>query len=406
MDVAAQVHRQLETLHLRDRIKPGATIAITAGSRGIHQIDQILAAVVAFFRRIGGEPFLVPAMGSHGGATADGQRRVLATLNITPEACGCEIRATMETVRVCEAPEGFPVLFDRFAFEADHVFVVNRVKPHTRFTGNIQSGLMKMMLIGLGKHAGAALYHRAILEFDFPQIVRSVAAEVVARCHILGGLAIVENGLEETALLEAVAAEQIEAREPELLRLAEQWMARLPLDELDLLLVDRIGKDISGTGMDTNVIGRKQFDHLALGDERPRIRYIAVRDLTEATGGNASGIGIAEFCRRRVVDAMDQVITATNCITANHPTGAMIPIAMESDREILDAALGSIGLRAAHEARLAWIVDTLRLTRFYCSESLRDTVQAHPALSIAGPTLAMPLDDSGNLPDLAFPQFG
>ena len=250
----------------------GKTVAISAGSRGIANIAEIIKAIASNIRQRGGLPFIVPAMGSHGGGTAEGQVKVLANYGITEEYCGCEVRASMETVVVCDAAEGFPVYFDRLAFEADCVVVCGRIKPHTDFTGPIQSGLMKMMLIGLGKHDGAKVYHKAIKDHSFDTIVRSVAREVIERCHILCGVGIVENAYEETALIELIPPVEIESREEELLELATGIMPKLPFDRADLLIIDQIGKEISGAGMDTNIIGRKYYDHFPADSEFPKIK--------------------------------------------------------------------------------------------------------------------------------------
>jgi hypothetical protein len=396
-DPAQAVMGELSRLRLDEKVTAGQSVAITAGSRGIQGIANILRGAVEYFRRIGAQPFIVPAMGSHGGATSEGQMDVLASLGVTEAACGCPIRASMDTVVVCQAPEGFPVYFDRLAYEADHVLVVNRVKAHTGFTGDLQSGLMKMMLIGLGKKDGADIYHRAIQDFSFGQIVRSVAQQVLDRCHILAGLAIVENGYEETAWIEAVMPHEIERREPELLQKAIAWMPGLPFPAADLLIVDQIGKNISGTGMDTNVIGRKYNDHVALGPDEPRMRYIFVRGLTDATHGNGSGIGIAEFTLRRVVQQLDPRKTATNCVTANHPTGAMIPLHFDTDQEVLDAALHSIGLRSPDAAELMWIANTLHLQELECSQAYWQRAQSRSDLEILCEPRALPIGADGML---------
>ena len=227
---------------LAQRIAPGDRVAITAGSRGIANIKAIVKAIVDYVKQLGGEPFIVPAMGSHGGATAEGQLDVLRTYGITEDDCGCAILSSMDTVVVCQSEEGFDVHFDRHAFEADHVIVCGRIKLHTSFQGEIQSGLMKMLLIGLGKHRGACIYHRAFRDFSFDQIVRSVSSTVIRECRIVAGVAIVENGHEQTALIEAVRPEDFSKREPELLELASQWIARLPFDTVDVLVVDQIGE--------------------------------------------------------------------------------------------------------------------------------------------------------------------
>lgn len=397
-DLEGAPQAQLARLELGGKVRPGESVAITCGSRGVANIALLLRGCVRFFQALGAAPFVVPAMGSHGGGTADGQRQVLASYGVTEEYLGCPIRSSMETVVVCETREGFPVHFDRHAFEADHVLVVNRVKPHTGFHGEIESGLMKMMLIGLGKHAGAKIYHRAIMDHSFGQIVRSVAREVIARCKVVGGLAVVENGYEETAVVEAIPPDRIQEREPELLNLAKRSMARLPFDDCDVLLIDEIGKNISGTGMDTNVIGRKYNDHKATDGETPRIKRIIVRGLTEATHGNATGLGIAEFCLSRVVRGMDAKITAINCITGGHPTAAMTPIHLETDREALATALSTIGLTPPPQAKVLWIRNTLDLVELECSAAYRDVAPNHDRVEFVGPPHELPFDDDGNLP--------
>lgn len=381
-DVEAATHQALASLELGRRIEPGQTVAITAGSRGIWGIPTILRTCVAHLRMLGAEPFIVPAMGSHGGGTAEGQVGVLARLGITEEACGCPIKASMETVVVSRAAEGFDVHFDRHAFEADHVFVCGRVKPHTRFTGALESGLMKMLLIGLGKHEGAKIYHRAIVDYSFDQIVRSVGREVLEKCRICAGLAIIENAHDHTALIEAVAPENFESREPELLNLARNWMARLPISIADVLIMDQIGKDLSGAGMDSNVVGRKTTDHDPGEHEFPKIKRICVRGLSPGTHGNATGIGIAEFCLSRVIEQMDVRMTRINCLTGSHPTAAMLPLDYVDDRQMLTAACSTLGLVGPANTRMVWIPNTLHLSELEVSQSYWDELSQRSDIEI------------------------
>ena len=397
-NIAATVEQQLSQLRLGDKIRPGQTIAITAGSRGIANIHLVIRAIADHCRSHGAQPFIVPAMGSHGGGTADGQRRIVEGYGMTEKFCGCPIRASMETVVVCQAAEGFPVHFDKHAFGADHVIVCGRVKPHTGFVGDIESGLMKMMLIGLGKHAGAKIYHRAIKDYSFSQIVLSVAREVLARCRVLAGVAIVENGYDETAQITAVAPQDFEEREKELLKLAKQWLPKLPFPAADVLLIDEIGKNISGTGLDTNVVGRKFLDHVAAEHEFPKVRNIVVRGLTEETHGNATGIGLTEFCLTRVVDQMDEHITRTNCLTGGHATGAMIPVHYPTDREVLDAVLPIIGLTEPPQARMLWIQNTLNVAELECSVAYLPDARKRSDLEILSDPRPLPLDEKGMLP--------
>lgn len=398
-DIPGEVESQLAGLSLGERVKPGETVAITAGSRGIANIHIIIKAAVDHFKSLGAVPIIVPAMGSHGGGTAEGQRKIIEAYGITEEFCGCEIRSSMDTVVVCEAEEGFPVHFDRIASEADHVVVCGRVKPHTGFVGDIESGLMKMMLIGLGKHTGAKIYHRAIIDYNFGQIVRSVAREVLSKCSIVAGLAIVENGYDETAKIAAVAPPEFEDREKELLILARQWMPKVPFKSADILLVDEIGKNISGSGMDTNVVGRKYNDHKAAEDEHPKVKRIVVRSLTKETHGNACGIGMSEFCRSRVLDQMDVSITRINSLTGGHGTAAVPSLDFATDREILDNALPTIGLTEPPDAKLMWIRNTLDVAEVECSTAYLEEAKTRDDLEIIVPPRSLPFDDDGNLPD-------
>jgi len=394
-DVASEVHEALGGLSLGSKISAGQSVAITAGSRGISNIDVILRAVVKHLQDLGAEPFLVPAMGSHGGGTVEGQVGVLRTLGITEAAMGCPIRASMETVVVCHAPEGFPIYCDRHAFEADHLLVCNRVKPHTMFTGNIQSGLFKMMFTGLGKHDGARTYHQAAVNFPFPQIVRGIGAAVIEKCSVVAGLTIVENGRNETARIQAILPGDFERRESEELALATEWMCKLPFEDADILLLDEIGKTISGTGMDTNVVGRKFNDHAATEEETPKIRRIAVRSVIH---GNGNGLGIAEFCTRRAIEMTDLEQTRVNSLTSNHPAAGMLPHDYQTDREMLQAALGTIGLATPEEARIVWARNTKDLEEIACSTAYLEEAKARDDLEVLGPPFELPWDEQGDLP--------
>ncbi|HEV3339989.1 MAG TPA: lactate racemase domain-containing protein, partial [Pirellulales bacterium] len=351
-----------------------------------------------FFQKLGAKPFIVPAMGSHGGGTAEGQLAILEGYGITEEICGCPIESNMETIVVCQTAEGFPVHFDKHASQADHVLVVGRVKPHTDFVGDVESGLMKMMLIGLGKHEGAKVYHRAILDYSFPQIVRSVAGHVLQRCRIVGGLAVVENGYDETAKIAAVGAAELEARERELLKLARKWMPKLPFQVADILFIDELGKNISGAGVDTNVVGRKFQFHQAAPDEYPKVKRIVIRGLTEETHGNASGIGLAEFCTTRAMNQVDPVKTRINCLTSGNVAACMVPVNFDTDREILDTALPTIGLTQPIDAKILWIRNTLRLAEVECSQAYLHDAHDRDDLEVLTDLRDLPFDAAGNLP--------
>jgi hypothetical protein len=403
-DVAAETEAQLARLNLGEKVKPGQSVAITVGSRGIASIHLITRAIVQHFLRLRAKPFIVPAMGSHGGGTAEGQRKIVEGYGVTEEFVGCPIRSSMETVIVCQAEEGFPVHFDRNASQADHVVVAGRVKPHTGFVGDIESGLMKMMLIGLGKHEGAKIYHRAIMNYSFGQIVRSVGREVLKRQPIVAGVAIVENGYDETAQITALHPQEFEAREKELLVLAKKWMPKLPFPGADLLIIDEIGKNISGSGMDTNVVGRKYVDHAPAEHEYPKIKRIAVRGLTPETHGNGTGLGMAEFCLTRVIEQTDVRITRINCLTGGHPTAAMLPLDYPTDRDMLDHALPTIGLVDPPDARLLWIRNTLDVAEVECSRMYYEEARSRSDLEVLVQPRPLPLDVHGNLP--AFVELG
>lgn len=398
-DIKKTVRMELERSGIASQVGRGQSVAITAGSRGITDIAQIIQAAVAYFVELGAEPFIVPAMGSHGGGTAAGQRAVIESYGITEEFCGCPIRSSMETQVIGQAKEGFPVYFDRHAYAADHVVVCGRIKSHTNFAGDIQSGLMKMMMIGLGKKDGAALYHQAIHEHGFPQIIRSVAPKVIEHANILVGLAIVENANDQTAHIEAALPADFQARETELLQLSKRLMPTLPFREIDLLIVDEIGKNISGTGMDTNVIGRKRSEKTA---EQPTVEYIFVRNLTDETHGNASGIGFAEFCLTRVVESMDREATVLNCLTALDVDGAKIPVYFATDREALTQILALLGMKEPTDARVVWIRNTGQLRELICSEALMNEVRGTDGLQAITDPEFLSFDQVGMLPDDSF----
>lgn len=382
------------------RIHPGQHVAIAIGSRGISQISTIIKSVVDAVRHREAIPFIVPAMGSHGGATAEGQAALLAGYGISTEAMQCEIRSSMQTTIVGTTSAGVDVHFDFNAKSADHVIVVNRIKPHTRIIGPYESGLVKMMLIGLGKHRGALAYHRAMTRQRFDEIVAEAAPMILAHTPVLMAIAIVENAFDEVAHIEAIEAEQILNREPELLELARRRMPRLPFDQADLVMIDRIGKNISGTGMDTNVVGRKANDKVAAPDEWPKINQIYVRGLTPETKGNASGIGIAEYCRTQVVRDMDIEVTRINCLTALHVTGAAIPVNWETDREVLRVAVDQSGLLRPVDFRCQWISDTLHLADLRCSEAFYEEAMSRDDLEVLSAPEELSWDADGNLGDL------
>ncbi len=367
-DIRAAVQRQFQQPWLKDHLGTGSSVAITAGSRGVANFAEILGACVDEVRACGGEPFLFPAMGSHGGGTAEGQLEVLAGYGVTEATCGCPIRASMETVEVFATRHGFSVHVDRHAYEADQILVVNRVKPHTMFVGPIESGLCKMMLIGMGKKAGAEAYHGAILTHSFAELIDAAIPRILRELPILGGLAIVENAYEQTAAIELIRAAEILSEEPRLLDRARSLMARLPLNEIDVLIIDEMGKNISGTGIDTNIVGRKFDDNKAVAGELPKVLRIVARSLTPESHGNATGIGITDFITQRLADAIDVPKTRVNCVTSGHIGAGKIPPVYANDREAIAAAVSCIGLRPLRDARIVRIKNTLELIDLAVSE--------------------------------------
>ncbi len=397
-DIPAAVRAEVQSLALDSKVTAGESVAIPVGSRGIANIALIIKSLVEELKVLGLEPFLVPAMGSHGGGVAEAQQAIIEGYGVTEEYTGAPIKASMETVQVGETEDGVPVFFDKYAYEADHVAVVGRIKPHTDFVGEIESGLHKMMLIGLGKHKGAALYHQAIVHYSFDRIIRSVGQTVIDKCGVLLGLGLVENQYDKTALIKGVGAEEFVDREKELLVLAKKWMPRLPFETVDLLIVDEIGKNISGAGMDTNVVGRKFHDNHAAEKEYPKVTRILVRGLTEETHGNASGIGTAEYAHKRAIEEMDREITYINCMTGNHPSGAHIPLYFDTDRICIDRALETVGLVEAENARVLRIHNTLDLAEVLVSEAYLPEIEKREDLEIIGEAEDMPFDANDDLP--------
>ena len=395
-DIPGTVRSELARLRLQETIRPRSSVAITAGSRGIADIATVTSSVVNELKEIGAKPFIVPAMGSHGGATSEGQKMVLKKYGITEESMGVPIRSSMEVVEIGSTPEGLPVFLDKNAYEADHIGVVNRVKPHTDFKATIESGLMKMITIGLGKQKGADHYHRGVVQFSYYQIIVSVAREVIKRSPIAFGLALVENQRDETALIRAVPPGEIEETDRKLLGKAKRLLPRIPLDRIDILIVDQIGKEISGAGMDPNVIGRHVIP-FAKFPPKPKILRIFVRDLSPDTYGNAIGIGMADFTTRRLVDKMDRKTTYMNCITGCSPEAGRIPVYLDNDREAMDAAFKSLGLVEPENARVVHIANTLHLEKMEISEAMAAEAEKMANLRVIGRPHPMAFDGNGRL---------
>src|SRR5438874_4464804 len=361
LDIPAVIQSEFKAQNVLARLNPGARIAVATGSRGITNIRNIVAAVLEVLRTAGAKPFILPAMGSHGGATPEGQVEVLASYGITEQSMGVPIRASMEVERVGQSAEGVEVFCSVEALRSDGIVLINRVKPHTDFQGTLGSGVVKMSVIGLGKRAGAAAGHAAATRLGYEHTLRSIARVVLRTAPILCGVAIVENQFHDTARIAVLKRDAIEESEKELLEEARRLMPRLPFDDIDLLIVDRIGKNISGSGMDPNVTGRWVHGYsTSLGSDNqasPMIRRIFVRDLTPATHGNAIGIGFADITTTRLVSAMDKQVTYINALTSLTPNGAKIPIHFDTDRECITHALASLASRDLDRAKVVRIAD-------------------------------------------------
>ncbi len=370
-------------------LRPGARVALTAGSRGISRIAEILRGGCEAVRDAGGTPFLVAAMGSHGGGTGAGQRAMLAHLGITEATVGAPVESEMDVVEVGRTPGGVDVVCDARAARADAIVLVNRVKPHTEFRGTIESGLLKMAALGLGKAAGAIRYHAACAREAYEPVIREVAATLMERLPVVAGVGIVEDNHGGTSAVEAFAPADLVRGEERLLARARELLAAIPFDVLDLLIVDRMGKNFSGTGMDPNVIGR-----LANGQQkvpRPVVRELYVRELTPESEGNAIGIGLADFCSRRLADAIDWQPTYLNALTAAAPNVARLPVVCQNDRDAIRHALNAAGVEDPRRARIVRISDTLHVETLAASAAALATMAADARYAVGEPSDALTL---------------
>jgi hypothetical protein len=377
------------------KIKKGTRIAVTAGSRGINSIDKIIHALVKELQTLGAKPFIVPAMGSHGGATAEGQRKVLADYGITDETMGVPIQSSMEVEKIGQLENGTPVYLDKIALSSDGIVVVNRVKPHTAFKADYESGLLKMLAIGLGKHKGATAFHTCGVDM-FGELLPQLGKVVLDNAPVLFGLGIIENAYDHPARFEIVWKEDMVKREKDLLVEAKSLMPKILLDNLHLLIVHEIGKEISGSGMDPNITGRSSSRHFHKPDALKTER-IVVLNLTAVSEGNACGIGVADVTTKKFVDSMDLDYTYVNAITSGILATARIPIYMPTDREAIQLALKTCPQVRHPETKIVWIKNTLSLEKIYASEPLLPEIRRHPQIEILSDPRPMPFDGKGNL---------
>ncbi len=393
-DVAGSVLSALQGSPFVSRVKPGGRVAIGVGSRGITNIALIAKSAVEFWKAAGCHPFIFPAMGSHGAATAAGQADVLAHYGITEATMGCPVISQLEVVSLGKDTNGIEAFLDKEAYNADGVMLVGRVKWHTDFAGKIESGLFKMMAIGLGKFAGAQRYHTYAYRLGLEHVIRSVGRQVLSSGKILGGLAILEDAHHKTAQLTAVAVEEMESREEQLLELTKSWMARVPFD-LDILMIDEIGKNISGAGMDTKVANRG-----VNGEYNPwpgpKFQRIYMRDLSSLSYGNAVGLGMADVIHDRLLGKVDWNPTSINSLTASSPSAVKTPLHYGSDLVCLQKFWPTVGKLDPQDVTLGWIKNTLQLSPIALSENMLPQIKERPDLEILGEPEAFELDSAGN----------
>jgi hypothetical protein len=395
IDIKSALVREWRRLRLSVTLTPGDEVAVAVGSRGIDRLKEIVYFVVQRLRDEGCRPFIVPAMGSHGGATAEGQVAVLAALGVTETAVGAPIRATMEAIKVGQV-DGIPLFVDRHVCQADGLVLINRVKPHTDFAGPVGSGLLKMLCVGLGKQIGADAYHRAALVGDLGEIILRCSRALLSTLPISFGVAVVENQDHHVADLRLASAKEIEMIDLSLQSQARTLLPGLPLDDIDLLIVDEMGKDISGAGLDPNVIGRT-ISRWSAQRTRPRIARIFVRGLTRASHGNASGLGFVDVATPRLIKAIDFDTTAVNAVTACMPEDARLPLILPTERDAVAAALATVRPHSVEDVRIVHIRNTSEVSRLLVSEGCLPALEEREGIGIGATRMKLQFDADGNL---------
>ena len=397
IDVAAAVRGEMEAADWANRVARGSRIAVGVGSRGIGNIAIIVKAVVDYWQSRGVSPFLVPVMGSHGAATAEGQAAVLAHYGITEAAMGAPVVSSLDVVNIGRTGEGIDVSMDRNAFESDGVMLCGRVKWHTDFEGALESGIHKMMAIGLGKWEGAKRYHCWALRIGMEAVIRRVGEVVMNTGKMLGGLAILEDAHHNTAEVRALGVAGMAEREAELLARVKSWKANIPVEQLDFLILDEIGKEISGAGMDTKVVNRSVNLGPNCWSGVPHIGRIFIRGLSALSYGNAVGMGMADVANDRLLENLNMEATWVNSLTASTTQPAFTPIHFPTDKQCIERVLPTCGHLDTRDCSLAWIRNTMRLGDLMVSENLLPELRRNPAIEICGETRDLPFDDEGNL---------
>jgi hypothetical protein len=395
-DIEKRVNELLDQFELPKKVRKGERIGLTAGSRGIKDKPKVLKTIIDRLKDLGTSPFVVPCMGSHGGATPRGQIEVLESLGITEKSVGASILSSIEVEEIGHTRFGTPVLIDKNLLKADKIIVVNRIKPHTDFEGEIESGLVKMMVIGMSKPKGALMVHRLTIKHGFPAVLAEVSSILLNKLPIFFGVGIIENQYDETAFIDLLKPEEIVEKEKALLKKAKELIPFLPFNQMDILIVDEMGKNISGAGMDTNVIGRNLFIG-GTKSNKPKITRIFVRDLTEESHGNATGIGMADYTTKRLVEKIDYTSTRINCMTGMAPENGRVPVFFEKDREALSVAHYNSGVFDPQDLRILWIKNTLEIEYLFASDVFLKEASSNPRLEILSEPFDFPFDQDGNL---------
>ena len=396
-NVSEEINTQLSNLKLETAVKPGQTAAVACSSRGIYNYGAIIKAVISYLKQLKLEPFIIPAMGSHGAATAAGQKRVLEHLGIVEEEVGAPIRSSLEVLRIGETEDHLPVFLDKLASEADHIVLINRIKKHTEFDHEFESGLLKMMAIGLGKQEGAAAYHEAMLTFGYPRVILTVARKIMQSANVLFGVGVVENGYGQTAQMGICRSDDILEMEKRLFKNAKQFAPALPFEEADIIIIDEMGKDISGTGFDTKVVGRIGLPLVAAEPKSPRIKRIVVCDLTEGSEGNAVGVGIVDIITRRLLDKIDMDALNINTITGVCPEMGKIPLTVKNDREAVEIAIKCVGLIPKDKLKVMRIKNTALLSEVDVSQAYQEELAKRSDLEVVMGKRTMGFDTDDNL---------
>ncbi len=397
-DVPAALRAEIAAPAIAQRIKPGARIAVGVGSRGLADLPLLVNVVVGELKRLGAQPFIVPAMGSHGGATDEGQKALLAALGVTEASAGCPIVSSMETVELARLPNGLPVDMDKQAMGADGIVVINRVKPHTSFSGASESGLVKMLAIGLGKQRGAETCHASGMGHMAKNIL-DMARVKLAQAPVLFGVATIENASERISRVAAVPAETLIERDAELLVEARRNMPSIPFTPLDVLVIDRMGKEFSGTGMDPHITGRTTTPFVTVAQ---KVTRMVVLDLSDKSKGNATGMGLADLCTRRLADKVDIEPTYANHLTSTVIWHAKVPMTMPTDQRAIQAAVKTCNVADLSTLRVVRIPNTLHLEHLAISEAMLDEAARHPSVEVLGEPQPWAFDAEGNLTDLGF----